>query len=257
MIPKRRYLFLVAATCLLLPTWAWAESTTASPMFGEYQAKGFLTDYGRLPAEPDEKGGYRYIDSKVDISQYKRLMVDRIKIWFKEDADYKGIDPDELKMLTDYFYEAIEKAMGEEYPMVAEPGPDVLRLRIAVTDLVPNRPEASVTSLVVPFLWVGEATAGAATREMGATPFTGEATIELEALDSISSRQLGVMIETRVGKKYAWDEGISKGVSSYIQAYSKWEYTKAAMDSWAQRLRWRMDQIHGKQTAPEAVETNS
>jgi hypothetical protein len=256
MTMKMRLLSLVGFACLLLPVGAWAESDDTTLKFGEYQVKGFLTDYANLPSDPDEKGAYRHIDSKVDFSQYKRLMVDRIKIWFKEDADYKGIDPDELKMLTDYFYEAIEKAMGEDYPMVAEPGPDVLRLRIAVTDLVPNKPEASVTSLVVPFLWVGEATAGAVAREVGSTPFTGEATIELEALDSISSRQLGAVIETRVGKKYAWDQGIAKGVSSYIQAYSKWEYTKEAMDSWAQRLRLRMDELHGKKAAPDTAITD-
>lgn len=32
--------------------------------------------------------------------------MDRIKIWFKEGSDYKGIDAEELKFLTDHFYEA-------------------------------------------------------------------------------------------------------------------------------------------------------
>jgi len=122
-------------------------------------------------------------------------------------------------------------------------------LRIAVTYLVPNKPEASVTSLIVPLLWVGEATAGAATREVGTTPFTGEATIELEVLDSVSSQQLAAFIETRLGKKFAWSEGIGEGVTSYLDAYSKWDYTKKAMDQWAQRLRTRLDELHHKSTA--------
>lgn len=117
------------------------------------------------------------------------MLVDRIKIWFKDDSDYQGIDPDELKVLTDYFYKAITKAVGDAYPMVQEPGPDVLRLRIAVTDLVPNKPEASLTTLVVPFLWVGEAGTGVANDDTGSTMFTGEATLEIEGLDSVSSQQ--------------------------------------------------------------------
>jgi hypothetical protein len=48
-----------------------------------------------------------------------------------------------------------------------------------------------------------------------------------------------------VGKKYAWDEGIANGVTSYLDAYSKWDYTKKAMDQWAQRLRTRMDEFQG------------
>ena len=77
--------------------------------------------------------------------------------------------------------------MGDAYPMVSEPGPDVLRLRVAVTDLVPNKPEASVVSLAVPFLWVADAGSGVATGEAGSTVFTSHASIEVEALDSESS----------------------------------------------------------------------
>ena len=223
-----------------------SASATDAPMFGEYQAKGFLTDYSKLPTTADADGAYRYRDPAADAGKYNKLLVDRIKVWFKEDSDYKGIDVDELKMLTDYFYEAIEKAVGDAYPMVAEAGPDVLRLRIALTDVVPNKPEASVTSLVVPFLWVGEASAGAATSEVGSTPFTGKATIELEALDSTSNQQLAAYIETEVGKKYQWTKGVSEGVSSYMKAYSKWDYTKKAIDHWAQLIRQRLDEAHNK-----------
>lgn len=236
------------AACLTLLWTVWTQSIADAPKLGEYQTKGFLTGYANLPAEPDEGGAYRYLDSQVDFGKYNKLLVDRIKIWFKEDADYKGIDPDELKALTDYFYQAIEKAMGEDYPLVTEAGPDVLRLRLAVTDLVPNKPEASVTSLIVPFLWMGEAGAGAAMREAGTTPFTGEATIEMEALDSISSKQLGAFVETRMGKKYAWDKGVGEGVTSYLNAYSKWDYTEKAMDHWAQHLRTRLDELRQART---------
>jgi len=243
---KKLIVSLAVTTCFVLPLAASAENATDAPLFGEYQAKGFLTDYSKLPTTADAEGAYRYHEPDADLVKYKKLLVDRIKVWFKEDSDYKGIDPDELKMLTDYFYEAIEKAVGDAYPMVAEAGPDVLRLRIAVTDLVPNKPEASVTSLVVPFMWVGEAGVGAAQGQAGSTPFTGQATIEMEALDSATSKQLGAYIETEVGKKYQWTKGISEGVSSYMNAYSKWDYTKKAMDQWAQLLRQRLDEIHGK-----------
>ena len=248
---KRLLPVLTASALFILPVGASAESATDAPTFGDYQAKGFLSDYSKLPPTPDEEGVYRYRDPAADLGRYNKLLVDRIKVWFKEDSEYKGIDPDELKMLTDYFYEAIEKAVGDAYPMVAEAGPDVLRLRIALTDVVPNKPEASVTSLIVPFLWVGEAGAGAATKGVGATPFTGEATIELEALDSVSSQQLAAHIETQVGKKYQWTKGISEGVTSYVKAYSKWDYTKKAIDQWAQLIRQRLDEAHGK-TAEKA-----
>jgi len=136
--------------------------------------------------------------------------------------------------------------------VVEEPGKDVLRLRIAMTDLVPNKPEASAVSLAVPFLWVGEAGAGAAQGHAGSTPFVGEVTVEMEALDSKRSKQVAAYIETRIGKKHDIDlnDGVSsaveKGFGSYFKAYSTWAYTKQAMDHWAQFIHHRLDAAHGK-----------
>jgi len=233
---------------LASPAATIAESSTKGTTLGNYQTKGFLTDYSKLPSTGND-GAFEYRDPTANFGKYNKLLVDRIKIWFKDDIEYKGIDPEELMQLTDYFYSAIEKAVGDAYPMVSEPGPDVLRLRIAITDIVPNKPEASVTSLIVPYLWIGEASAGAAMKEAGTTPFTGEASIEVEALDSVSSTQLAAFIETKLGKKYNWTHGISAGVSDYIRAYSKWSYTEQAMDHWAGLIRQRLDEAHGKATS--------
>jgi hypothetical protein len=68
--------------------------------------------------------------------------------------------------------------------------------------------------------WVADAGAGAAQGSVGSTAFVGHASIELEALDSASSEQVAAYIETRMGKKYNWTEGVSTGVSDYVKAYS-------------------------------------
>lgn len=214
--------------------------------FGDYRPKGFLSDYSGMQAVAGTKAVFRYRNPDVDGSKYRKVMVDRIKVFLKEDADYKGIDPAELHELVTYFHDAIKKALGDAYPLVGKPGPDVLRLRIAVTDLVPNKPEASVVTLVVPFLWIGDAGAGVVQDEPGSTPFLGEATIEVEALDSLSNTRVAAYIETRIGKKYNWTEGVETGVKDYIKAYSTWAYTQQAFDHWARLIRMRLDEVHGK-----------
>ncbi len=221
------------------------ESAVTAPTFGNYRAQGFLTDYSKINQHKDDSDGYGYIDPAVDFGKYDKLLVDRIKIFFKADSEYKGIDPDELKVLTDYYYDAINKAVGDAYPMVTEAGPDVLRLRVAITDLVPNEISKSVVTLVVPFLWIGDAGTGVVTGDAGSTMFTGHASVELEVLDSVSSEQLMAYIDTQTGKKYNWTRGIATGAESYMRAYSKWAYTKQAMDGWAQLLRLRLDEVHG------------
>ena len=194
---------LLLSALFVLPIAATAETAPAAstePMFGDYQAVGFLSDYSKISKTQNPDGSYEYVDPNADFSKYNKLLVDRIKIFFKDDSDYKGIDPDELKTLTDYFYEAIEKEVGNAYPMVTEPGPDVLHLRVAITDIVPNKPEASLVTLAIPFAWVADAGTGVAKGEAGSTVFTGHATIELEGLDSVSSQQLVAHIETEAGK---------------------------------------------------------
>ena len=96
---------------------------------------------------------------------------------------------------------------------VNEVGPDVLRLRIAITDIVPNKPAASVVTLAVPFLWVGESGTGVAQGKAGSTPFVGEASIEMEALDSVSSARVAAYIDTDVAQKYQWTKGIGEAVN--------------------------------------------
>lgn len=213
--------------------------------FGQYQPKGFLSDYSKLTPIEGEEDSFDYQNSAVDKSQYNKLMVERIKIWFKEDAEYKGIDPAEIKDLTDYFHKAIVDALGDAYPVVREPGPDVLRLRIAITDLVPNKPEASVVTLVVPYLWIAEGSAGVAQDKAGSTPFVGEVTIEMEALDSQSNQQVAAYIEREIGLKYHWTEGVKTAATDYLKAYSTWAFTKQAMDHWAKTIRTRLDKAHG------------
>ncbi len=231
---------------LALALTAGGSGLALAGQFGDYKPQGFLSDYTKLKPEGGDSDAFKYRNPSADAKKYQRLMIDRIKIFLHDEADYKGIDPAELKELVDYFHQAIIKAVDGAYPVVNEPGPDVLRLRIAITDLVPNKPEASVATLVVPFLWVGDAGAGVAQGNVGSTPFVGHASIELEALDSASSEQVAAYIETRMGKKYNWTSGISTGVGDYIKAYSTWDYTKQAMDFWAQLIRQRLDEAHGK-----------
>jgi hypothetical protein len=234
-----------ADLALLLAAGVALAASPQAPRFGDYQAKGFLSDYSGIKPVGGDSNAYRYRNPKVDVSKYNKLIIDRIKIWVKDDAAYKGVDPAEMKELVDYFHQAIVKAVGPAYPVVDKPGPDVLHLRIAVTDVVPNKPEASVVTLVVPFLWIGEAGAGAAEGKAGSTPFVGEATVEMEALDSETHTRVASFIERRAAKKYNWNQGVEKGVTSYMKAYSTWDYTKEAFDYWAKLLRERLDAAHG------------
>jgi hypothetical protein len=226
---------LVAAALLAV------SANTMAATFGDYQSVGFLSDYSKLKQKPGSDA-YSWSEPAAQIAAYDKVMVDRIKIYLKQDAQRGEIDPTSMKALADYFHDAIIKQLSGHYQVVREPGPGVLRLRVAVTDLVPNKPEASVVTLAVPFGGVAEAGIGALGGDAGSSPFVGEASVEMEALDSSSNRQMAAFIETRAAKKFNVDlsdgvgNAVSKGVGGFADSFNTWAYTKKAMTYWATRI---------------------
>jgi len=53
------------------------------------------------------------------------------------------MDAQELKSLSDAFHRQMVPPNKKRWPIVATPGPDVLRMRFAITDLRQNRPVLS------------------------------------------------------------------------------------------------------------------
>ena len=249
MINFKKYNVEVILTCCLtftstLVTAGFTSSKLPSsplPLFGNYQAKGFLSDYAKIKPAVDGKS-FVYRNPLLNQIKYKKIMIDPIKIWTKRHVWPRDGSPI-LDDLANYFRQIIINTIGETYTVVNSTGPEILRLRIAVTDLEPNDPGISLITLVVPFLWLGEASAGAAQGDVGSTPFAGQAVIEMEMLDSQTNLQLAGYIERRVGKKYAWNEGIVSGLSNYMKAFFTWAYTQDAFENWANLLRAELNLV--------------
>lgn len=214
---------------------------------------GFLAHPDRLQPVPSESGAYRWIDSDAKLAQYNQILLERIQVQLASDAEYKAIDPTELKVLTDYFHQAIVKALGDTYSVVSRVGPGVLRVKITIVDLVPTKPEMSVVALVVPYATVADVTSGAAAGgPAGSAPYLGRTGIAVQFIDSQTSRVIAEYADTQVGRKYVVDtakgvgSAITIGFSDYAKAYSTWAYAQQAFDGWAQQFRARLDQAHSR-----------
>lgn len=213
----------------------------------------FLAHPDRLQPVPDDPGAYRWIDSSANLAQYQKILLERIQVQLAADADYQAIDPTDLKTLTDYFQQSIVKALGDAYPVVTQPGPGVLRVRITIVDLVPTKPEMSVVALVVPYATVADVASGAAAGgPVGSAPYLGRTGIAAQFIDGQTNRVIAEFADTQVGRKYVVDtskgvgSAITTGVSDYAKAYSTWAYAQQAFDGWAQQFRARLDQAHGR-----------
>ena len=190
---------------------------------------GFLGDYSRL--EPGPEGGVdkRYIVPGADLKKYNRVMLDQVRFYFKDDAADKGIDADEMKELSDAFSRAFIDALGSAYPLTAKPGPDVMRLRVAVTDMeLPNRAINAVSTVLPVGLAISTVKSGVTGKGTG----VGEISMEFAVLDSSTNQVLVEGVDRRSGGK--------------LDSMSKFGTAEEAFKFWAQRLRTVLDEFHGK-----------
>lgn len=201
-------------------------SGCAAGRMDDVEQSGFLLDYSQLKPGGEDQAALRYVKSGVDFKQYDSLMFDRISVWLSPEAKARGIDPVVFKEMSDYFLNALIDAVKDGYSVVDQPGPNVLRVRAAITDVKPSNPTANTLSTIVPVgMVVAAGTKAVSDDNMG----TGEAEAEFELLDSMSSERLAAAVDRRQGGKAAFR--------------GEWEDTKDAFDYWAERFRERLDEV--------------
>jgi len=128
-------------------------ASTGKKKAGEVtQAKaGFLEGYyEKLGPGPKDGAKLRWLKPGVDFSKYEKLMIDSVVFFLANESEYKGIDGNEMKELTDAFNLELANALKDKYPMVSEPGPDVIRVRLAITNIKLSKPVLSgVTGIIL------------------------------------------------------------------------------------------------------------
>ena len=119
----------------------------------EMNQAGFLENYSQLEDDPFGYADGYFEKDNVAWGAYDKVIIDQVTFFLKEDAKYKGIDADDFNQLAQYWNDSMVKSMSQSYKIVTEPGPNTLRLRLAITDLVPGNPATGTATTVVP---VGE-----------------------------------------------------------------------------------------------------
>jgi hypothetical protein len=190
---------------------AWAESMATSK---------FISGNPQYEADKDIPGAIIYRKPGVDISMYTKVLIDPIEIWISEDTDYKGLDPDEAKSITDTLRQALKDELEPDYPVVNEPGPGVLGIRIAITNVGMKKKKRGLLGYTPVGLVL--TTAGDLA---GLRMELASAVIEAEALDGESHEQLAALIDP-----FRQDE--EEDVS--------WENVRKHLSFYAKRLRTRL-----------------
>jgi hypothetical protein len=178
---------------------------------------GFLGDYSKLSPSPDVEDALYYQDPAKSLKDYDKFMIDPVLVHFAPNAKGTALDPAKLKKLTDYAYDEATKALSERYTVVDAPGPGVLRLRTAITDIKKTKPAMNIHP---------------ATKLSGLG--LGGASMEAEALDSQTGERVFAVVDTRQGNRLSIGAGLSQ-----------LGHAEQVIKHWIERFVERVDKAHG------------
>lgn len=212
---------------------------------------GFLSEPARLRANPAAEGALCWTRPGVNWKSYDKVMIERIQLYLdpKSSADHP-IDPTDLKTLVDYFDASLVKNISPVVPLVDQPGPGVLRVKLALTSLVPTNTAQSLAGTAIPYGFVAEAGAGAATgRPAGSTPYMGRTGLQAQFRDGASGQVVGECADDTIGLKYAadLDRGAAGAASAWLNGYTSsftsWNYAQDAFNKWSAAFAKRLVQL--------------
>lgn len=216
---------------------------------------GFLSNYGRLKATSWGEGMECWREPTLNVKDYDKILISRIVISLEQPKDKDAavtIDPSDLKTLTDYFHGSLTKALKPQMQVVDKPGPGVVVMRIALTDLVPTGVTRSVAGSLIPYGFVAEAGSGvAAGGPAGSTPYMGGAGMEMQFLDGKSAKILAECRDAEVGRKYAFDDDAGASdvaktwANGYLNSFQAWAYARNAFDKWSLLIARRFAELRG------------
>jgi hypothetical protein len=199
---------------------------------------GFLGRPLDFEPAPDGSGALVYRKpgfTRAEARKYTRFTIDPVLVWYSPASDYKGIFPDELKAITDYFRATAVEELKGGYAVVSAPGPDVVVIRAAIVDLHRENPIHlyQFTPVGLALTGVKEATGlDDITRQrvLDGNSYIISATIEVGFYDSMTNELLGAYRDSARASPIRREAG-----------GATWGQVKAALDAWAKKLRARVD----------------
>lgn len=197
------------------------------------KTSGFLENYSQLQEGENDQTLLRYINPDADFSAYHEILMEPIKVYpGVGDSLLRKMSEEDIQKLVDYLDATIREQLSDDYAFVEAPGPQTMRMRIALTDSTPGNIPIDIVSSVTP---PGIAANALITLVTDKGAGVGDASIEFEALDSVSGERLAAAVDRRVGQKYTGN----------FDKFDRWRATKAAFDYWAEKLKDRLAELRG------------
>jgi hypothetical protein len=198
------------------------------------QMSGFLSNYSQFHRGKGGQAEYVYRDRSVDFSKYHKVILEPVQLWAAENnrSALNSLSKEDQQLLVDYLYVSLSDALKRDYAIVNEPGPDVMRVRCAITEARAASPVKDILSTVTPY---GLGISYAKRFTLGTHSGVGVVSVEGELLDSLTGRRLAAVVDRRAGSK------------SLAAKYSRWGDVQDAFSFWARRMQTNLALLRERQ----------
>ena len=188
---------------------------------------GFMSDYSQLSKISDDTADYRYVVDGVmeRVAKFNAVMIDQPEVFIAADSPYRGAKPKHLDALAEAFRAGIISALSEDFYIVEKPGPDVMYISMAITNLRLTKKKRSVLGYT-PVGLVGGAVRGAATTDIAKKANLQDLVLEFEVFDSETGERLVAVIDHRGEGK---------------ESPTSWEELEAAALAYGELVRCRLN----------------
>lgn len=195
----------------------------------EKDFSGFLGDYSMLKKGDGKEANYIYIDQSADWTKYTKIYIKNIDLWKSEDKDSKlhKLSEKDQQMMVNFAHTALAEALGKDFEIVDQPGPDTLVIHGAITEAKKCWPVLNLISSVYPAALVISYGKQAIT---GVGTGVGDVRIEADFTDGVTGQRVAAVVDERAGTK-----------ALRTKFDGTWGDFKLAMDWWAQRLNERLE----------------
>lgn len=168
-----------------------------------FAESGFLTDYSVLEPQASESGTdliYGAPGALERFANYNAVMVDQPEIHFSADSEYRGLKPEDAQSLAGIVRNDLTTTITQAgYAVVDTPGPNVLFLRTALSEMYLKKKKRGLLSYT-PVGIVVHAGADALSETLKKVDII-EMTLEAELSDSVSAEVLGAVVLDRGQRK--------------------------------------------------------
>jgi hypothetical protein len=202
--------------------------TTEQPLSEVEKAprSGFLTDYSLLQPGKEGQAALRYVNPNAKWNSYTGIYIEPVV--FLSDAE-THVDPQDQQTLSSYYYNALKTHLSQVLPIVDRPGPNVLVVRAALSNVTSATPGLRTISVVIPQARLLNAAQSLATDSYA---FVGSARSEAEVKDGGTGTILAEAVDGRSG-----------GMSIKNAGVWEWGDAEHAMDYWAELAAKRLGEF--------------